>query len=129
MADGTIIRYEGKRGLVFRIKYRDAAGRQIMETLGPEAAGWNQRTARRELRNRLTDVERDGYRKPERQTFEAFAERFKTDYLPGRNLKPSTVVDYELTIRVHLVPFFGELELASIEPADVDGYIAAKTGK
>jgi integrase len=127
--EGHVVRYEGRRGLVFRIKYRDATGRQVMETLGPAAAGWTERMARRELRNRLTDVQRDGYRKPERLTFEAFAERFKADYLPGRHLKPSTIVDYELTIRVHLVPFFGELELASIAPADVDAYIAAKTGK
>jgi integrase len=129
MAEGTVVEYPGKRGVVFRIKYRDAAGRQVMETLGPAAAGWTERKARRELRNRLTDVERDGFRKPERLTFEAFAERFKADYLPGRNLKPSTIVDYELTLRIHLVPFFGELELASIEPADVDAYIGSKTGK
>jgi integrase len=129
MASGSVIRYEGARGDVFRIKYRDAAGRQVMETLGAAADGWNERKAQRELRNRMTDVERDGYRRLEALSFAAFATRFQGDYLPGRNLKPSTTLDYENTIRRHLLPFFGELDLASITPADVDAYVAAKTGK
>jgi Phage integrase, N-terminal SAM-like domain len=129
MASGSVIEYRGKRGIVFRIKYRDASGRQVMETLGAAADGWNDRKAQRELRNRMTDVERDGYRRLEALSFIAFATRFQRDYLPGRNLKPSSVIDYENTIRRHLLPFFGEFDLASISPADVDAYIAAKTGK
>ena len=70
-----------------------------------------------------------GWRKPERVTFSAFADRFEADYLPGRNLKPSTLIDYRLTLRVHLRPFLGHLELAAIEPADLDAYIASKTGE
>jgi integrase len=133
-----VIEYAGKRGRVFRIKYRDATGLQVMETIGRADDGCTRRKAERELRNRLTDVDRDGWRKPERLTFEAFARRFVADYLPGRNLKPSTVIDYENTIGLpdpakerearHLAAFFGELELASVTPADVDAYIAAKTG-
>ncbi len=34
----AVVRYEGKRGAVWRIKYRDAAGKQVLETLGPRAA-------------------------------------------------------------------------------------------
>jgi integrase len=124
MANGSVVRYDGKRGTVWRIKYRDAGGKQIMETVGPD-----ERQARRMLRHRLTDVERDGYRRPDRIRFDAFAARFKSDYLPGRNLKPSTVLDYEGTIDRHLVPFFGEQLVAAIEPADVDAYIAEKTGR
>ncbi len=36
---GAVIEYNGKRGKVFRIKYRDASGRQVMETVGREADG------------------------------------------------------------------------------------------
>jgi integrase len=129
MASGSVIRYQGARGEVFRIKFRDATGRQVMETLGAAADGWNERKAQRELRNRMTDVERDGYRRLQPLTFTAFAARWQRDYLPGRNLKPSTVIDYENTIRRHLLPLFGEFDLASITPADVDAYIAAKTGE
>jgi hypothetical protein len=38
--------YEGKCGRTFRVKYRDASGRQVMETLGREAEGWTERKAR-----------------------------------------------------------------------------------
>jgi integrase len=38
------------------------------------------------------------------------------------------VDDYELTIRRHLLPTFGESELRGIDPAQLDAYITAKTG-
>ena len=41
MARGSaVIRYEGSRGAVWRIKFRGTAGKQVMETLGREADGW-----------------------------------------------------------------------------------------
>ena len=46
MPDGScVIKYEGQRGVVWRIKYRDAAGKQVMETLGPAREGWTKRKA------------------------------------------------------------------------------------
>jgi hypothetical protein len=37
MASGScVIEYAGKRGVVYRIKFTDADGRQVMETLGPK---------------------------------------------------------------------------------------------
>jgi hypothetical protein len=88
----SVVRYRGKRGPVWRIKYRDAAGRQVQETLGPEPA-WTERRAQRELGKRLAAVE-EGFRKPDRVTFADFADRFVRDYLPGRNLKPTTTENY-----------------------------------
>src|SRR6266536_4204666 len=122
----AVIRRPGRRTVTWSIKFRDAEGRQVWETLGPEPE-WGAARAQRELGKRLQDVERERWRKPERVTFAAFAERFERDYLPGRNLKPSTQIDYRLTIRRHLRPFFGQLDLTAIEPADVDAYIAEKT--
>jgi hypothetical protein len=75
----------------------------VWETLGREP-GWSEARAQRELGKRLQAVERDRWRKPERVTFPAFADRFEADYLPGRNLKPSTLIDYRLTLRRHLRP-------------------------
>ena len=123
----AVICYEGKRGVVWRIKFRDADGRQVKETLGPEPR-WNADRAQRELGKRLDAVEKGRWRKPVALTFRAFAERFQREYLPGRNLKTSTIVDYELTIRRHLLPAFGDTELRAIEPAQLDAYITAKTG-
>jgi len=120
-------RYEGLRGVVWRIRYRDATGRRVLETLGREPK-WSRGRAEKELRRRLVDVERDGYRKPERITFAVFAERWLTEYLPGRNLKPTTVKNYTISVRRHLIPFFGSYELSALEqhPELLDRYIAAK---
>src|SRR6266571_2427634 len=52
----AVVRYEGKRGAVWRIKYRDAAGKQVLETLGP-APPWTERMAQRELGKRLAAVD------------------------------------------------------------------------
>jgi hypothetical protein len=82
---GRIWRYEGKRGVRWRIRYTDAAGRRVLETLGREPE-WNRKRAEAELRRRLVEVERNRYRKPEKLSFAAFAERWLTDYLPGRGL-------------------------------------------
>lgn len=122
----SVVRYEGKRGPVWRIKYRDAAGRQVQETLGPEPP-WTERKAQRELGKRLAAVE-EGFRKPERVTFGNFAERFVRDYLPGRNLKHSTTENYRYILDTHLLPFFGDVVIAELEaqPELIDGYIALK---
>ena len=45
----AVLDYRGKRGRVRRIKYSDADGKQMMETLGPEREGWNRRKAEAEL--------------------------------------------------------------------------------
>ena len=58
---GRIWRYEGKRGVRWRIRYTDAAGKRMLETLGREPE-WNRKRAEAELRRRLVDVEREGYR-------------------------------------------------------------------
>ena len=137
MASGSAaIRRQGKRNAAWAIKWIDASGRQCWETLGREPA-WNEAKAQRELGKRLQAVERDHWRKPEQTTFDDFARRFLRDYLPGRNLKPSTVIDYRGTIGLadeergrparHLSAFFGHMPLAKIEPADIDAYVAEKT--
>jgi hypothetical protein len=62
MPSGAVIRYEGKRGRVWRIKYSDASGRQVMETIGAERAGVTRKTAEAELRDRLVKVEKGRWR-------------------------------------------------------------------
>jgi integrase len=122
----TVIRYQGKRYVVWRIKYRDAAGQQVQETLGREPA-WNRQRAQRELGKRLGAVD-DGYRKPKRITFAAFSKRFLNDYLPGRNLKPTTLENYRYMLDRHLLPFFGRRQLSELEarPELIDTYVSLK---
>jgi len=124
---GRVWRYEGKRGVVWRIRYQDAKGRRVLETLGKEPA-WNRKRAEQELRRRLVDVGRDGYQHPEKVTFAAFSERWLNDYLPGRNLKLSTVDGYRQALHRHLLPHFGRTTLAQLEqqPELIDRYITDK---
>jgi integrase len=70
------------------VKYRDADGRQIQETLGREADGWNRKKANAELRVRLVAVEKDGYRKPKSMLFGSLAERWLPDYSETKRLIP-----------------------------------------
>jgi integrase len=124
---GRVWRYEGARGVSWRIRYRDASGRRIMETLGKEPA-WSRKRAEQELRRRLVDVEREGYIAPERVTLTSFCERWLTEYLPGRGLKLTTVEGYKQTIRKHLLPSLGRYTLQELErhPELVDRYVTQK---
>jgi Phage integrase, N-terminal SAM-like domain len=114
----AVIRYQGKRGAVWRLQYRDAAGRYVKETLGREPP-WNRTKAERELGKRLADVE-DGYRKPDELTFSTFRTRFEDEYLPGRNLKPTTLENYRYILDRHLVPHFGRHQLSELEKPRTD---------
>jgi integrase len=40
--------------------------------------------------------------------------------------KRSTLMDYESTLRVHLVPFFGDRPIASITPGQIERYLTVK---
>jgi integrase len=124
---GSVIEYRGRRGTTYRLKYRDIDGRQVMTTLKPRPEGWTRKQAERALGAKLEEVERTRWRKQEKLTFAAFADRFEGEAIPARGLKPTTVEDYAAMIRVHLTPFFGAMELAAIEPEHVDQFIAAKT--
>jgi integrase len=124
---GRVWRYEGRRGVSWRIRYRDSSGRRVLETLGREPA-WNRKRAQTELRRRLVDVERDGYQKPERILFADFAQSWLSDYLPGRGLKLTTLDGYRQTLNKHLLPHFGHLPLQQLEqqPELIDRYISTK---
>ena len=122
----AVIRREGKQGATFSIKWRDHDGRQCWERLG-RAPLWNETRSQRELGKRLDQVEREQWRKPGGVPFAEFADRFRSDYLPGRNLKPSTVSDYGSIIVGGLVPFFGSTDIARIDAVAVDAYISHAT--
>src|SRR3954470_20548689 len=102
----AVIRYDGKRDTTWKIKWRDADGRQVKETLGSERDGWTRRKAEAELRARLTDVEREGRRHATALTFKVFAEEWQDSYPDAKGLKRSTRDGYRQIIQRHLVPAF-----------------------
>jgi integrase len=123
MASGSVIEYAGKRGTVFRIKFKDAAGKQVMRTIGSD-----RREAERALRHALTDVEREGFRHPDKLTFREFANQWLEEQLPARGLKASARESHETITNRHLIPFLGDYTLALLEqrPDILDRYIATK---
>jgi integrase len=121
-----VIRYDGQRGVVWRIKFTDAKGRQVKETLGRAVDGWNETKAQRALGKRLADVERERWSKPTRETFAEFVAEWRTVWIPARKLKGATIADYSNTLDRHALPVLGELLLEGIGPAQIERYVAAK---
>jgi integrase len=122
----AVIPYDGKRGRVWRIKYADATGRQVMETVGAERDGITRKVAEVELRERLVKVERRGWRKPAPLTFGDYAGQWFEDGPRRRGWKPRTVAQYR-TVRRRLVDAFGAMRLAEVRPRHVAGFIASAT--
>jgi integrase len=120
----AVIRYDGKRGVVWRIKYEDASGRQVKETLGSERDGWTREKARAELEERLVDVRREGLLGATRLTLDAFAREWLTTYPETKGLKRSTRQGYESIVERHLVPAFGHLRLSDLGSGHVERYVA-----
>ena len=95
----AVIPYHGKRGTTWRIKYADADGRQVMETLGPEREGWNEKRANEELGNRLADVRRIQLRKPTKLTFNEYVDVWFAEGEKRRQWRPRTVYPVPLDRR------------------------------
>lgn len=121
-----VIRRDGKRGVVWSVKYRDADGRQVKERLGRESEGWTERKAKAELGARLTDVRREGLRKPLSVTFASFADEWLATYPEAEGLKRSTRGSYTTLIENHLKPELGHLRLEQVDFGRVESYLAAK---
>jgi integrase len=121
MASGSVVAYEGKRGTVFRIVYREHPGAiQRKETVGPD-----RREAERVLRARLAACEDGSYVAPTRQTLRDFSERFRVDYVEPR-LRRKTRIDYAAMLRNHILPELGDLRLEEITPGVIDRYVGRK---
>ncbi len=125
MARGAaVIRYAGKRGVVWRVKFVDADGLQVQETLGPEREGWTRKKAEAELRERLVRVERHNYRRPGPVTFADYAATWFAEGEVRRRWKPNTVAQYR-SVRERLVDTFGPMPLAAIRPRHVAEYVVS----
>jgi integrase len=124
---GSVIVREGARGRAFAIKYRDAAGKQVFETVGRERDGWSEKRARMELGKRLDAVAK-GLRKPQRRTFGMLLDEFDRVALAAKPRKRSTLIAYRNDMRLHLRPAFAsdDLERLSHAPERFEEYAAEK---
>jgi integrase len=81
--------------------------------------------AERVLADELAILHRGSYRELKKITFTKFAQKWMDDYAKG-TVKPSTYESYDSVLRMHLLPFFGPMELAKITLEDVQRYVATK---
>ncbi len=100
-----VIRYNGRRGIVWRVKYADADG-QVMETVGAERDGVTRKRAESELRDRLVKVEKGRWRKPPPLTFRTASADWRVEQEVEKQWKPRTVAQYR-SILARLNEWFG----------------------
>lgn len=119
-----VIKYEGARGVTWRIKLTDHDGRQVMETVGKAAAGITEKDAKAELRERLVRVERKQYRRPDPVTFRQASKRWREEVGARKQWRPATVAQY-VSILERLNKQFGHHRLADVRPTHVSEYVTA----
>jgi integrase len=123
----AVIRYEGARGVSWRIKYADADGRQHMETVGRESAGFTRKHAESELRERLVRVDRKQYRRPEPVTFRQASKQWREEVGARKRWRPGTLAQY-VSILGRLNETFGRSRLADVRPSHVSDYVTKHAG-
>jgi len=127
---GSVIEHQGRDGRTYRALRFVAYGKRRHVSLGPVTT----EEAHRELSHVVADVQRGRWKPPtlvdapaeptEIPTFHAFAEEWWT--LHEGQISAGTQADYRWRLQVHLVPWFGELQLSAITFDTVERYIAAK---
>jgi hypothetical protein len=113
--------------------WRDGSGRQVKRVLGPvrvkgSLVGLSKNEANEELRKLISAAVRPA---DTRVTPESMPLTVKTvgDLIGERQRvagrRPATIRAFEVNVRVHLVPFFGDRGLAEITRRDVDALMAS----
>lgn len=128
-ATGQVLEYAGKRGKTFAIRFTLPSGERRQVRLGREADGWTARRADDELQAVLADLRRGrpNERTDEQKPDPVFAEfAFEWFDRVRRELRATTVADYEWQLLKHLLPWFGKLPLSAITAQEVDRYRHAK---
>lgn len=124
--EGQVIRYDGRRGTVWRLRYADAAGRRVSETLGSERDGWNDRSARDALLDRLHRVRNERHVRSQPVTLDAFARGWLDTYPAAKGLRESTRRGYARILEKHVLPVLGDRRLEEVDVDALEAYVARK---
>ncbi len=81
----------------------------------------NKKDAERELRAVLTRIEGGAHVKPAKMTVGEYLKQWLESYVVT-NTTPKTQERYEGIVRVHLIPAFGSLPLAGLQPQRIQNY-------
>jgi len=109
-----------KRGSNWYAYWRDAKGKQRSKAIGPR-----KKEAEAHLTRVQAQVDNGTYREITPITFPEFAEQWLQDYAAVQ-VKPSTLLNYQSMTYSSLIPFFGDVPLASIRTADVQRYVSER---
>lgn len=119
MARGSILKRTNKNGTVtFSIKYRTGDGTQVKKAIGQSKG-----EAQRALTAAVAAVDRGDHQSTSREIFEEAAARWLEAKRP--RIEPATYRDYEIHLRLRLVPEFGRLRLRQITRQRIEAYLAA----
>ncbi len=101
----------------------------VVLPIGPKRkwlkVGPNKKEAERVLVQEIARLHNGPYRELKKITFAEFAKKWMSDYARSA-VKASTYESYDSVLRMHLLPFFGTMELAKITLEAVQGYVATK---
>lgn len=116
---GYVVERKGKRGTVYRIRWRVNDGRVREETIGPDRD-----EAEAALTRRLAEVNLGIHHEQPQASFHVFA----SEWFAGHRsrLRPSTVERVRNDLEVHLVPFFGDYRVDQIGAGLIERYVAEK---
>jgi integrase len=87
--------------------------------------GANKKEAERVLAQEMVRLHSGPYREIKKVTFSEFAQKWMQEYARGA-IKDSTYESYDSVLRMHLLPFFGAMDLSQIGLEDVQRYVATK---
>lgn len=129
---GHVYRHEGKRGPVWRAKYRLPDGRQVHRTIGPawtdrgrpRVGYFTKRTAEAWLRDILAQATKGTLPGMVRTgaSFAEVAEEYLRYLEHDRERKPSTLHDYRSIVRAHLLPAFGDMKVEDLTGPAIEAW-------
>jgi integrase len=108
-----------KKGLTYYVVLPMGEKRKWLK-VGP-----NKKEAERVLVQEVARLHGGQYRELKKITFAEFAKKWMSDYAKG-TVKASTYESYDSVLRIHLLPFFGTIELSRITLEDVQRYVSTK---
>lgn len=113
-----------RRGESWVVDFR-VEGERFRLTLGPEIQTKKQAEAEERRLRGEAEARARGPAQVERPraAFSGFAKVWMDEHIKLRR-KPSVVRGYDQAIRTHLVPYFGDRQLASISRRDVEAFVA-----
>lgn len=114
-----------RRGKIYVIKQRDRTGRMHARSASTMSeAKTIQATLRADAAHGTLFVET-------RDRFDDYAREWVRTYAgrTSRGFRSSTREEYERSLRLHAIPFFGRMRLSDIQPPDIKAYIASCDAK